>query len=349
MRRWLIVAAAAGLVVWFAVVNDATVVVLEPVPLDGYRVVYRVEDRTGRRRDVRTEVVEVRRPFGGRVEQRFGDEIRSGRVTNREFLWQLTADGELLFGVRRPPSGPARDGSYRSFFDASEDGVVEAGGSGESLGRDCTWFAYREPAPKPLAPPTDSSRIETCIDPSGIVLRETWVFDDRTVRVIEAIELKEGAPSRASFLEGKDPSREKVKEPEVEAVLQTGFIVADDVEIAGLALDFDVPAGWDLARSALVAVGSGGEGGSPTQLASEAYVRGNDATVVERGTSANLSPPWGPGEGSPVTVGSRGEGRLVYFADRVEVRLVGDVGFARVIAPDRATAMRFARALRAVA
>lgn len=345
MSRWPLAAilVAVGLMVWVAA--SARETVPDAVALEGYRVVYRVEDRPGADAGVHTEVVEVGRPYGGSVTRVVTAGIRSGRVTNRTFLWQLTEDGELLFGVRRPPGGPARDASYRSFVDAAQDGVVEVVGSGGALGRSCTWFAYREPTPRPLTLPTPSNRIETCVDPSGIVLRENWVFDGRTRRVVEAVEVKTGAPPSDAFLEGKDPATEKVKQPQAEVLLKTGVIVAENVEIAALALEFDPPAGWKLDRAALVALG-GGEGGTPTQLASKAYVRGNDLVVVERGTSANLSPPWGPGEGAPVAIGERGEGRLVYFSDRVEVRLVADVGYARVIAPSRDIAMRFARGLR---
>lgn len=347
MRRYVLLVVSAALVASLVMVGGKPEPP-RPASIDGYRVTYRIDDRAGRTRQVRTEVVAVRRPFDGRVEQRVRGEITSGRVTNRTHLWQLTEEGALLFGVRRPPGGPARDASYRSFLDAADDGVVRAIGGGTALGRPCTWFAMKEPPPRPLQQPTDASRVELCVDPAGIVLREVWVFNGRVARIIEATDLDAEAPSAATFLEGKDPSTEEVRQPEVEALTQIGFVVAENVEARGLAFELDVPKGWELARRTLAAFGAG-DRGAPTQVATEAFRRGNDIAIVERSTGADLSPPWGPGEGTAVEIGSRGEGRLVYFADRVEVRLVSKLGFARIIAPDRDIAMRFARSIIAFA
>ena len=87
--------------------------------LSGYRVVYRVVDAEPDAKNTSTEIVEVRRPYGGRVETRTDGETTTGRITSREHLWQLGDDGELEFGVLRPPGGPTRDASCCSTASAS--------------------------------------------------------------------------------------------------------------------------------------------------------------------------------------------------------------------------------------
>ena len=67
---------------------------------------------------------------------------------------------------------------------------------------------------------------------------------------------------------------------------------------------------------------------------------------------------WGQGEESPQMGGARtsqgirarigvGEGRVVYYADRVEIRLLSAIGYARVTAPSLSVAMQFVRGLSA--
>ena len=310
----------------------------------GYHVVYRIEDRARPSRvNASTEVVEVRRPYGGRVEVRDPSGVRSGRVTSRRHLWVLGERGELRFGVLRPPGPPARDASLAALRDASRAGQARATGSGIVAGRTCAWFAYRKPAPDALAPPTKNERIESCVDASGIVLREVWTIGGRSVRLIEALRVSEAAASASRLLEGKDPDTEKVTEPEAADLVRTGTLVADVVrDRERTPLKVESPAGWKADRASVVAI-SAGEG-QPTQFLSETFLRDRRLAIVEIASSAQLAPPWGTDEGEQIRLKS-GQGRVLYFIDRVEIRLLSAIGFARVIAPSREIALDFANGL----
>ena len=309
--------------------------------IGGYRVVYRIEDRANPSRpDVTSEVVEVRRPYGGRVEVR----DHSGRVTSREHLWVLGKGGELSFGVLRPPGPPARDASLAALRDASRAGQAQATGSGTVAGRKCAWFAYRKPAPDELALPTSNDRIESCVDAVGIVLQEVWTIGRRTVRIVEATSIDDGAPPASRFLEDKDPATERVAQPEAGRLVETSTLVADvDRDRERTPLRVTPPEGWKSDRASVVAVTAGGEG-RPTQFLSESFLRGTKLSIVEIGSSAQLAPPWGTDAGERIRLES-GEGRILYFIDRVEIRLLSAIGFARVIAPSRQIALDFVNGL----
>jgi hypothetical protein len=218
-------------------------------------------------------------------------------------------------------------------------------GSGEIEGRRCAWFAYRKPAPDALAPPTGKERIESCVDAAGVVLQEVWTIGGRTVRIVEATSIRDGAPPASRFLEGKDPTKEKVTQPEAGRLVETSTLVAEvDRDRERTPLEVDPPQGWRPDRVSVVAVTAGGES-RPTQFLSESFLRGTQASIVEIGSSAQLAPPWGTDEGGRIRLES-GEGRILYFIDRVEIRLLSAIGFARVIAPSRRIALDFVGGLK---
>lgn len=340
----LIVLASPALV---ASLGSPSTVGLRPEPSDGYRVVYRVEDRSRREPRVTTEVLEVGRPYGARLEMRSGrppgGEVTSGQVTNRDYFWQLGKEGVPQFGVRRIPAGPARDASYPALLDAVHAGAADAVGMGRVLGRRCTWFAYGEPGPQRLRLPTRSSRIETCVDPSGIVLSEVWLLEGHAARVFEAVSVSTKAPARRRFLSGTDPAAEAVRRPDALRLIQGQFVVDDDADV-DLPTTISPPRGWARDRRALASTASGA--GRATQFLSETFVRDGELVVVERGTHPALRPGWPVSEGKRVELGRLGAGRIVYFADRVELRLIGNVGFIRVTAPSQHLAVAFVRGLR---
>ncbi len=269
--------------------------------------------------------------------------VRSGRVTSRNHLWVLGEDGQPSFGVLRPPGGPARDASLAALRDASRAGQARATGSGTVAGRTCAWFAYRKPAPEALAPPTKNELIESCVDATGIVLQEIWTIEGRTVRLIEALHASENSASGSRLLEGKDPATEKVTQPEAADLVRTGTLVAEVVrDRERTPLKITSPVGWKEDRAAVVAITAGE--GQPTQFLSETFLKDRKLAIVEIGSTAQLAPPWGTDEGNPIRLQS-GEGRILYFIDRVEIRLLSAIGFARVVAPSRKIAIDFVNGL----
>lgn len=354
MRAWvwpfLVVLALGGIGLSFLASPPATE--LGSSDIRGYRVVYRIEDRAGAAPRVTTETVEVRRPYDGRVEQRPGSppggDVTSGNVTNRDHFWQLTDGGALQFGVDRKPAGPARDGSHSALRDAADAGVVDAIGAGEVLGHRCAWFGYAEPAPQSLSRPSADSRVESCVDRNGIVLEEVWRLAGRVARIIEAVELSTEPPPVRRFLGDRDPSSERVQQSEASALLMGRLAVSDQIDgVDEPSIEVHPPRGWRLDRRVVVAESGGA--GAASQAIVETYTRGWALVVVERGTHPSYVPPWPVDEGVLTERGSFGRGRTVYFADRVEFRLAGDLGYVRISAPSRGFAISFARRLRASA
>jgi hypothetical protein len=317
-----------------------------PTSVDGYRVVYRLEDRTSRPARFATEVLEVRRPYDGRLETHAGPtaegQIATGQVTNRGAFWQLYVGGELQFGVRRMPGGPVRDASLGVLREAARRGAAQAMGAGSVLGRACSWFAFATPTPQRLNRPTGDSRVEACVDRSGIVLLEVWSLHGRVARIVRAISVTTDRPSRRLFLYDKDPLTEKVRQPDALKLLQRQFVVDDDASVKA-PIEVHAPAGWRRDRTA---VASQSTGSTATQVVSETYLRGNELVVVERGVHPSLRPTWPVDEGEAVDLGRLGDGRIVYFLDRVELRLTGDFGLVRIAAPSLRAALSFARGLR---
>lgn len=308
--------------------------------VDGYRVVYRVVEAKPDAKSTSTEVVEVRRPYGGRVETRPDGETTHGQITSREHFWQLGEEGELQFGVLRPPGPPTRSVSIQAMRDAARAGRAQMRGSDTVLGRTCRWFAYREPAPKPVLPATRNSRVESCIDGDGIVLREIWTLSGTPARILEAVELDTDSPSKKRFMEGKDPASTKVANAKGAEFVETQTRVVDAIEgQIETPFSFSKPKGWTRDRVSIVA-STAGRDARPTQFLSQAFLRDGELVVVETGSGPQFAPPWPTDEGRRIAIGV-GEGRVVYGTDRVEIRVLSAIGYARVIATSEALARTF--------
>ena len=82
------------------------------------------------------------------------------------------------------------------------------------------------------------------------------------------------------------------------------------------------------------------QGSRPTQFLSQTFLRRRELVVLETGSGPQFAPPWPTDEGRRVTIGA-GEGRMVYGIDRVEIRVLSAIGYARVVAPSEALARTF--------
>ena len=140
-------------------------------------------------------------------------------------------------------------------------------------------------------------------------------------------------------MEGKDPASAKVTQPKGAEFVETQTRVADVLEgKIRTPFSFEEPSGWTRDRVALVAVQV--VQGRPTQFLSQAFVKDDQLVVVETGSDPQFTPPWPTSEGRRVAIGV-GEGRVVHGIDRVEIRVLSAIGYARVIAPSEAVARAF--------
>lgn len=313
-------------------------------PQKAFRIVYRIEDASGSSTAVKTEVLEVVRPYNARADLRAGTSsqgrVESGRISNREYLWNLDRSGNVTVAFRRAPDGAIRQASATSLHDAVLAGLAEPRGLETRVGRRCNVFAFARPAPQPLAAPTRDEFVEICLTPDGMVLSESWVFRGRKARASSAVSISLAESEPLRFFVGQEP-------PTTEAgrLLGGSVVVQDDATPPVVAAEFNPPSGFLLDRKAIVSYQSGQDRGRQSLV--ETYLSDDVLAVVERATVAGGSVPWEPSQGKGIEAGPLGKGRIVYFVDRVEVRFTGDWGFARVSAPSRELALRLAGRLSA--
>jgi hypothetical protein len=305
-----------------------------------FRIVYRVDDVAGSSPLVSTERVEVRRPFDSRVEQWEGPPpgtaMRSANVSNRDALWTLDENGAVSFAVRRVPAVGSRGVSRAALDAAARSGNARVAGRETILGRACTRFVYREPY-KPAEPATPKERAESCVTSDGLLLKEAWTFAGKLARVVEAVEIAAPAdlPDERFFV------GQPLPETEVSRLASANLVVDEGSAPAGH-LTARLPRGFVSSRKATAS--QPGAVGAPGQTFSQSYVRGTELVVVDQSVPPS-SPAWDPREGDPIKLGTRG-GRIVFYADRVEVRMRTGTVDARVTAPTRELAVYVARTLR---
>lgn len=325
-----------------------------PVPssdVGSYRIVYAMRDTAQQDKLVRsTEIVEVERPYSARIETREGPppggELLSGSVTNRDFFWNLQKGGEAQFGMRRPPGTAHRDTSFVVLREAAAAGLADERRSERVLRRRCTVFAFKEPRPQPLAPPTQDDSVEACVTPDGIVLREAWRLKGRVVLRRQAVELDVNTQiPDERFRIGETP------DPAVEAnrLITQSQAVTEDGKPEGRVHRPDPPRGFESDRTAMHFESGGGQG-PPRNSWFRSYVRGPEVVVVDEGSYRSSSPPWNRAEGEPIRLSRRWTARVVYLLDQAEVRLWRSTGgdlpetqFLRVQAPSRDLGVWFAK------
>jgi hypothetical protein len=294
-----------------------------PPPLErlaAYRVVYRVTETTGPTPVVTTEVLDVRRPFEAREEERQGPlpggDIQSGSVQNRDYFWELTGD-QPEFGLRREPGVETRDASLDALRDAVRRHLAVDRGGGTVLGHACRRFSYLQFRPPPLSAPNHDEHIESCVSAEGIVLDEVWTLKGRVARTREAVELDTSPRFGPDvFFLGRLP----------DASSATGSLVASQTAVADGKLPSRgflrprLPEGFAVDRQATVTKVAGG---NPVQYFAASYVRGSEVVVVLQGVTAagGGALPWGVKEGQAVTVPRMPQARLVEFIDVVELRM----------------------------
>jgi len=254
------------------------------VPANSYRITYRIRelDRT------REERIVVRRPYESRrTAVREGHTV-SGTLTNRDGLWQWVdgADGgwQLVDPGRRRAEADAR--LLASLPLLVEAGLATVEGTDRVRGRQCVVVRTAEPIGNPAtAVPRVDDYDEFCVDRTGVMLRERWVIDGRTVRLQEAIKLMFDPPIEDHREFEAVPAAPMAPLPVGKQLVQVTADILGRLDV-GFDLPDDITA--DGAEGWLQRDPRGGVvGGSVRRF----YRRGDDLAEVEEQESGAVSRP----------------------------------------------------------
>jgi hypothetical protein len=316
-----------------------------PVAAAGaFRVVYRIEDSAGPEIRTLTGVVAMRRPYEARLESRDGPppggKVLSATVTNRNYQFALSGDDQEDYGFAVSPATAPQTYSGPALRAGVAAGVAAEAGEDEVLGERCVRFVYLQGGTEPLAPGTETQRVESCVTADGILLREAVTLGGRRVRLAEAVTVERSPAFPAeTFFTGRKPAR---GDPFSAQQIVAEGKAPKDVKLLLSA----VPPGFSLDRRVTVRRAAGPE--SPPRLFyNEAFVRGPELVVTEQFLQQGVGPPWPAEEGSPQDLGEGRTGRLVVHAGSVEVRMNVDGTHARVFAPRLDLALYCARTMAA--
>jgi hypothetical protein len=312
-------------------------------PAPSFRVVYRVDDTAGPQPFVSTDVLQVRRPFEARLEHRLGappgGTIKSSTVENVRFRINAS-DNDGHFATRRVP-GPLSEAPSPDVLEAAvAAGVAERVGDGAVANERCIRYLYRQAGNEILARPDERRRVEACVTPDGILVREAIRLEGRQVRVVEAVDVdRHPRVERDTFMATEDPDSTEL--------LETAQLVSEGKAPKGSKLvEVPVPTGFRTSSQATVNR-QPGENSPMTAFFVASYQRGTEILAVEQLLTAGAEGPWPQDEGSVVDVGHGRSVRVLYRAAYIEVRLAPGGHLVRVMADRAAVALAVARSLAA--
>lgn len=214
----------------------------EPFPEDvpaSYRITYDLVENSL----AREEVWAVERPYSSLITSTRDGEQVSGSATSPTALYTYLSDRDAWLDIQ-----PER---HRAVFDIRpltplaamiELGLVVEVGEDEYTGRPCRRFETGAPlSTSVVTAPSDDERTTFCLDAAGLVLHERWtsggaVLIERTAREVEIDPVLDGAQF--------DPTPLLDDVPELDALLSTVAVAADDETLAGLRTDFVLPDGY---------------------------------------------------------------------------------------------------------
>jgi hypothetical protein len=187
-----LLAIAAAAVVFVATDSDPSPARDAP---GGYRVVYRIEDRTENPARISTEVVEVARPLRSRRSIRPGappgGATTGGSITTEDGVYAVGTDNTVQQVAVVLPGEPGSDLRLTtSLASAARRSLARRDGTGTVLGRECDWWVTRGPLDTDSpSPATAGDRVRSCVDAVGLLLEDDWISADRPLRHRVAVEL----------------------------------------------------------------------------------------------------------------------------------------------------------------
>ncbi|HUR51944.1 MAG TPA: hypothetical protein VMZ11_07465 [Mycobacteriales bacterium] len=144
------------------------------------RVVYREVDAAGA---VSTTTVDLAPPYRARVLTRGPGGRTSGFAWDDRGLYTLGPSSAAQSAAVAPGFAGPYSGLAVSLPVAERQHLVARGGSGQVLDRPCTEWLSAEPLDgAPFAPATANDRTTSCVDPSGLLLSDSWYVGNKLVR-----------------------------------------------------------------------------------------------------------------------------------------------------------------------
>ena len=178
-----------------AVAGESDPVTIERTP-GAYRIVYRLEERTGGEVRESTDKVWVRRPFESRLETWRGAPPGDEKVSTQVGAFALRrnespAADPVVIGV--PPSTAPSDVRLLPALAAAETaGLLERREVRQVLDRRCQVYRSGQLlSASVLRPPVDDEYTDSCVDAAGLVLEELLVLDGEVVSRRIAVEVEE--------------------------------------------------------------------------------------------------------------------------------------------------------------
>jgi len=305
-----------------------------------FRVTYKVDDTAGPNPQVSTDVIQVALPWNGILEHREGPppggRVLASTVQNQRFTFNA-AQGSTGFATRRIP-GPLTVVPSREVLELAEaNGLVNRGTAATIVGESCTRWMYHS-VNRILSKPTAEEGVETCITDDGIALREAITLRGKLVRVAEAIRLERNPPVTAeTFLTNRDPAAGGDT-----ALLETEQQITEERQSGKDIVKVRAPQGFQVTRQVTV-LRQPGPSAPPIALYVQAFEAGTELVTTEQVTLG--APTWSADEGTPVELGGKRKGRVVYRAGWAEIRVSLEGKSIRVMASRPAVALAVAKTL----
>jgi hypothetical protein len=305
-----------------------------------FRVVYKVDDTAGPAPQVSTDVIQVALPWSGLLERKEGPPpggtLLLSTVQNQNFTFN-TAQGSTGFATRRIPGPLTTAPSPEALEAAAAAGLIDRGGEATVAGEPCIKWLYNA-VNKPLTKPTAEEGVESCITKDGISLREAITLKGKLVRVAEATQVDRNPPvAPETFLTNRDPGAEGDK-----GLLETEQQITEERQSGKDIVKVTAPEGFKVTRQVKV-LRQPGPDAPPISLYVQAFESGTDLVTTEQFTLG--APTWSADEGTPVELGGKRSGRVVYRTGWAEVRVTIDGKNVRVTSSRPAVALAVAKTL----
>ncbi|MCW2544531.1 MAG: hypothetical protein JWM40_2083 [Frankiales bacterium] len=272
-------------------------------PLTSERTAYRLVDDKG---VVTQQVTDLQGPYRARTLTSSNGVPLGGFLWDETGLYAVAADGSLTQSEYVGPGfpGPA------SHLDlalpvALRQGLVSTLGPGTVGARACTRWVSLEPLDgAPFGPATTDERTESCVDPHGVILSETWTSSGKLIRTRTFVSRGTYRSNPDSLYDGKRPT------PLPTALSEVVVKPSSAAKLAAL-LGVPVPAGppgLKLDRASAVLDVNTDRDGFSREAAVLTWT--GPARLVVLRIERDLEPGGRTAKGEPVDLGVLGKGRL---------------------------------------